>query len=384
MACYHPLKAFVVGTNPETGKKLLKIRPYETTFLYKKFHDPDDKFYMSTVELCPNKLNCSEKLCLHEHLKDYCKPGCSELTLLPPLPSLQEVKSIYPYFITIPCGKCQGCRIDHSREWANRLIMEKQYSTEAYFLTLTYDNEHVPKSFYKAKDFDETGEIHESLTLRMDDVSKFLKNLRKVYGDGIRFYACGEYGEKTHRPHYHMILFNIHLDDLQSYGMSDSFEIQESPTISRIWNMGRVVIAPCNWQTCAYVTRYVTKKCTPEQRWKYEYFNIEPERCRMSRMPGIGRQWFDDHKEDIYRTYIIVFGDECNQYEFRPPKYFDRLMAEEQPEVVEKHKADMQRKALNNTRLKLTRKDMDYLELLEEEEYLFERKVSSLRRSKVE
>ena len=51
-------------------------------------------------------------------------------------------------WVEIPCGKCEGCRIARSRDWANRCMMELEYHDSAYFLTLTYDEEHVPQSRY--------------------------------------------------------------------------------------------------------------------------------------------------------------------------------------------------------------------------------------------
>lgn len=105
----------------------------------------------------------------------------------------------------LPCGKCIGCRLDYAREWANRCMLEaKQYEFNE-MLTLTYDEENLPITT--------TEEVAEGVkiyaTLVKKDVQDFLKRLRQHWlreynWQGIRFYMCGEYGEKFGRPHYHI------------------------------------------------------------------------------------------------------------------------------------------------------------------------------------
>ena len=129
--------------------------------------------------------------------------------------------------IQIPCGKCIGCRLEYSRQWANRCMLELQYHDSAYFVTLTYNEEHVPR----------TG-LHGEMSLRKRDFQLFMKRLRKKYSDDrIRFYAAGEYGTTTQRPHYHAILFGLHLDDLQVYKSKDSYKYFTSPGLQRVWSV---------------------------------------------------------------------------------------------------------------------------------------------------
>lgn len=357
MSCYHPLKAFIVGKNSETGKNIMKVKPYTVEYLY-RIKD-DERYYVSERSLCPNKPSCKEKICDYSCLGRYL-PGDKTDALTLPLTD-ERIEEVFYEFETIPCGKCDGCRVDKSKEWANRLMMEEQYSSESWFLTLTYDNEHVPKKEY----VDKEGEIKTTLTLNYKDFQDFMKRLRKHYGEGIRFYCAGEYGSMTFRPHYHAIVFNMHLEDKQLYGKSDSFDIFESPTLDEIWKNGKVIVAPVNWATCAYVARYVTKKFLGE---KYDYWrmNIEPEFAKMSRKPGIGYQFYEEHKEQIYESYIIRFGDECNAYEFPVPQYFNYLMAQEDESLVKAHKANKKKEAVNAAKAELTKTDLDYLEYLEE------------------
>ena len=93
--------------------------------------------------------------------------------------------------VQVPCGKCIGCRLDYSRKWAIRCVLEAQMHKENCFLTLTYDDEHLPK-----------GE-----KLEKEEMQKFWKRLRKATGTKIRYYMAGEYGTEGGRPHYHACVF---------------------------------------------------------------------------------------------------------------------------------------------------------------------------------
>ena len=108
-------------------------------------------------------------------------------------------------YISIPCGKCIGCRLDYSRTWADRCMLESQYHKNNWFLTLTYDNDHLPEQ--------RPGSPVHSLQKR--DMQLFMKRLRKRFpNDKIRFFGCGEYGSKSCRPHYHLLLFGVPFEDL--------------------------------------------------------------------------------------------------------------------------------------------------------------------------
>jgi hypothetical protein len=120
--------------------------------------------------------------------------------------------------LKIPCGRCVGCRLEKSRQWANRCMLELQYHESSFFVTLTYDDDHVPVTYYSEND---DGEARSALTLRFRDLQLFLKRLRKEhYYERLRFFACGEYGSTTYRPHYHAIIFGLTLDDLRPYKRS--------------------------------------------------------------------------------------------------------------------------------------------------------------------
>ena len=112
--------------------------------------------------------------------------------------SFPEPKTNLQYHqVNLPCGQCVGCRLERSRQWAMRCVHESQLYEKNCFITLTYNNDFIPPGN----------------TLVVKHFQDFMKRLRKKYGDGIRFFHCGEYGEKTGRPHYHAILFNHDFDD---------------------------------------------------------------------------------------------------------------------------------------------------------------------------
>uniref|UniRef100_A0AAU8B395 Replication initiator protein n=1 Tax=Dulem virus 188 TaxID=3145665 RepID=A0AAU8B395_9VIRU len=304
--------------------------------------------------------------------------------------------------VTIPCGKCIGCRLDYSRQWANRCMLEMKYHEEAWFVTLTYDNAHVPMSWYSDPS---TGEALQAMTLRKRDFQLFMKRLRKDYEpQKIRFFAAGEYGDKHLRPHYHAILFGLHLDDLQLYEEHvGDYPYYTSEKLQKCWdkgldnftvlcnNLGKgsitplatrgmVIIAPVNWQTCAYVARYVMKKQKGPQSEVYQAHNIEPPFSLMSRRPGIGRQYYDDHP-NLYDYEFLNISTEEGGRKFRPPKYFDRLRMQDHPEDYEKLR-DFRRNAADETKTaKLSQTDNEYLNMLEIEERNQQAVLNSLERN---
>lgn len=185
------------------------------------------------------------------------------------------------YYGLVPCGKCSGCRMDYSRVWADRMLVELHDNSQAaVFLTLTYNSDHLSRSSKGVP------------TLSKRDCQLFWKRFRKAFPDSkIRYYLAGEYGPKTHRPHYHAIVYGIRLSDfgdlsfLRLNGLGQAY--YTSPKLERIWGKGFIVLSEVSWHTCAYVSRYVLKK-----RGKIDKYVLatgaEPEFNLSSRKPGIG------------------------------------------------------------------------------------------------
>lgn len=140
-----------------------------------------------------------------------------------------------------PCGKCMACRRARTREWANRITHEITYWDDAVFITLTYDNDHYKNELCKR------------------DVQLFIKRLRKsIEPRKIKYYGCGEYGEKFGRPHYHIIIFGLSIKDdcfkLIRSGKSKNYYACES------WDYGYIDIGNVTYKSAAYVAGYVQKK----------------------------------------------------------------------------------------------------------------------------
>nr|CAI9750592.1 replication initiation protein [Microvirus sp.] len=310
----------------------------------------------------------------------------------------------YDGAVQIPCGRCIGCRLEYSRQWANRCLLELQYHDSAYFVTLTYNDEAVPRRIYSDE---KTGEVHEAMSLQKKDFQLFMKRLRRRFSDDkIRFFAAGEYGGNTFRPHYHAILFGLHLDDLQLYKPSkDGFNYYTSEKLQKVWDTscfsgricyseckgsttpltsrGFVVVANVSWDTCAYVARYVTKKLVGFDGEFYDQHNIEKPFSLMSRKPGIGRQYYDEH-EDLYDYTYINVATEDGGKKFRPPKYFDRLKSLDDPEAFEQMKVERRFFAEASQAAKAAQTQLSFLDALQVSEDIKSDKTKALRRNKIE
>lgn len=239
-------------------------------------------------------------------------------------------------FAYVGCGQCVQCRLQKSREWANRCALESLMYDKSrnYFITLTYDDSHLPLSAKSGL-----------CSLRMDDVSAFNKRLRRHnsyhYGeDKIRFYVAGEYGDTTSRAHYHILLYNITIPDLKLISHNKfGNPLYTSQTIDDLWGHGFCCIGELNWNTAAYTARYVMKKQYGSNALMYKDAGIEPPSTRMSRMPGIGVPWFELYGDDLYRQVAVndegfpIFKDRITipsngdqPLTFKPPRIFEKRL----------------------------------------------------------
>lgn len=197
--------------------------------------------------------------------------------------------------IKIPCGKCPGCKLEHSRQWAVRCMHEKRLHTESAFLTLTYADDRLPAGN----------------TLVLADLQNFMKRYRdyvfqRTGKTGLRFFACGEYGSRTSRPHYHVLLLNSDLMDKRIVKSGSEYNLYDSPALSRLWTMGHHAIGDVTFESAAYVARYCMKK---NQNGKTVTDGRLPEFITMSRRPGLGSGYFDRFKSELLsHDTIIVNG----------------------------------------------------------------------------
>lgn len=163
-------------------------------------------------------------------------------------------------FMRLPCGGCIGCRLARAREWALRCSLELGFHDTSRWCTLTYDDSHLPP------------------TLRKSDLSGFIKRVR-ARGERLRFFASGEYGERTERPHYHAILFGLRDESL----------------VQACWKQGFARVDPVTPASISYVAGYCAKKVgwklESGERINYEtgeVYDYQAPFLLMSRRPGIG------------------------------------------------------------------------------------------------
>lgn len=273
----------------------------------------------------------------------------------------------------IPCGQCLGCRLDYSRKWADRLMMEAREHEFSWFVTLTYDDLHLPTG---ARSDPATGEVLSFVpTLRKRDVQLFMKSLRKAVAPvRIRFFCSGEYGDKTFRPHYHLIVFGLPLDDLKFYKAGSAGQLYyNSPTISKAWDeKGYCVVAPATYETMLYTSRYVTKKLKGFESSFYKANGIEPPFSLMSRKPGIGA--------NTYSFDMMHYENICLPQGRRAPhpRYFQKLLERDYPDFYEVYKSDRQQRCDSRMQQLLDSIEMPYLDYLKVQEMNLKNRIKIL------
>ncbi|WNK14735.1 MAG: replication initiator protein [Microvirus sp.] len=215
--------------------------------------------------------------------------------------------------VTIPCGMCIGCRIQRARTWALRCVHESKGHTFNSFVTLTYAPEHLPAST-----------SIEKRTLQL-----FFKRLRKA-GYNYRYFASGEYGSDTNRPHYHIIFFGIDFhEDRRQYKKTKDAIYYKSPQLTQIWGLGDAIITGFNYTTAAYVAKYIIGKKLGKDSHDHpaysrldlstgEEFQVQTEFVLMSRRPGIGSNWFEKFNQDAFPSDFLVLDAK----KFGVPKYY--------------------------------------------------------------
>lgn len=214
--------------------------------------------------------------------------------------------------LRLPCGQCVGCRLERARQWAMRILHEKKMHDRSCFLTLTYDNDHLPPGG----------------TLVKRDFQLFMKRLRKTRPQGLRFFMCGEYGDLNRRPHYHACLLNTDFADRCSYGANrrgDKYYV--SSELDGLWQLGRTMVGDVTFDSAAYVARYVLKKVTGDRAASHyqvvdgdgEVFQRIPEYTDMSRRPGIGSGYYERFGGEVRAHDSVI----VNGRPVRPPRFYD-------------------------------------------------------------
>lgn len=247
--------------------------------------------------------------------------------------------------LEIPCGRCIDCKLEYSRQWAVRCVHESKLHECNCFVTLTYDDFNLPQN----------GSLYKK------DLQNFYKRLRKrISPRKIRHYSAGEYGDETFRPHYHAIIFNYCPSDRVFYKKSKIGTLYKSAELDAIWQKGGTTFGEVSFESAAYCARYATKKITGERAATHyrrvdsvtgEVVNILPEFACMSLgkkndsnpnfRGGIGHGFYLQFKDDIYPSdEVISRGKRA-----KPPKFYDRKLSVENPDLHESLKEKRVRKA---------------------------------------
>ena len=191
------------------------------------------------------------------------------------------------------CGKCMSCRLNRQLEKKTRIMHSAEYYDKKCFLTLTYDQDHVPMT----KDG--------LSTLKKKEAQDFMKRFRRhIEPDEIKYFMCGEYGDTTYRPHYHVILLGVDMFDKRIFEIVRRFT-SENWCKCKAWNKGQCTIASFNEARAAYVAKYCLKKWSGKGSKEY-YQGREPEFCLSSQ--GLGLVWLEDHKELVKKEGFVRLG----------------------------------------------------------------------------
>lgn len=208
---------------------------------------------------------------------------------------MQCTRPMYVKGHMFPCGKCLSCRIAYSREWSARLMQELPYWTDATFVTLTYADYSLPA---------DNG-------LHVDHLQKFFKRLRKrfvsagrcfeqvradgrvVHSAALKYFACGEYGDKTGRPHYHAIIFGL------SRSLQDKNMVKEAWKLCD-WNVfsDSKAFGTVTYDSCRYVSDYIFKKYNGKKQQEVYGDRHPPFRLLSG---GIGLRFALDNAEQLSR-----------------------------------------------------------------------------------
>lgn len=251
--------------------------------------------------------------------------------------------------VKVPCNHCIGCKLARSRMWALRCMHEATLHKQNCFLTLTYNDKYLP----------------ESGSIDVKTPQLFLKRLRKKYPDKrIRFFQCGEYGDKNSRPHYHMCIFGHDFEDKTLWQVNNGVKLYRSKSLEKLWtdpktkeSLGYSSIGDVTYQSSAYVARYITKKINGDKAEKhYEHVNKEtglvsqlmPERISMSLKPGIGKGYYDKYKKSMFNADSVIYK-KGNQIRREPiPSYYNNIYDIENPKHMAEIKAKRKQHGLNN------------------------------------
>ena len=243
--------------------------------------------------------------------------------------------------IPVPCSKCPPCKKRRTSGWSFRLVKEGERSKSALFVTLTYNTTHIPLSKKGFMNLDKT------------DVQKFMKRLRKLSNEKLKYYVCGEYGSKNMRPHYHLIIFNADKEKVEK-----AWALDNKP-------LGTIYIGDVNEASIGYTLKYMTKK------GKIPMHHNDDRQKEFSLMSkGLGsnyltKQMIKWHKNDIEKRMFCNLKDDkkiampryykdkiYNQFDKFKISNYVKLLAEEQEKTLSEELGEMEPQIMVERHLK--------------------------------
>lgn len=218
----------------------------------------------------------------------------------------------------LPCGRCLGCRLEKAKEWALRCWHESQMHDYNSFVTLTYSPQHLPAN----------------QSLDHSHVQKFLKKLRFRTGANIRYFMCGEYGENTARPHYHLILFGYDFPDKKLVNIRNGNRVYTSEILKKTWGLGDTEIGSVTFKSAGYVARYILKKQKEldKESGELPYHGRKPPYTAMSLKPAIGKSYYEQFQSDFFPHDFAVMPD---GRQTAVPRYYRKLLRDSDPDLFE-------------------------------------------------
>lgn len=242
--------------------------------------------------------------------------------------------------LKLPCGTCILCRTEQARQQAIRISHEAQMHERSAFVTMTYNDEHLP--------------LHNSLSGEGDrddypypwqpekdrrHLSDFWKRVRFYLWEKhrlrLRYYAVGEYGDRSHRPHYHACIFGHDFLDGAIEIQAPPRRLWTSPLLTELWGKGNVAIGALSFETARYTASYVQKKLRSKQKYVRleestgELVPLVQPKAFMSR--NLGKTWWDKyHHQVIAHDRVIINGRPQ-----KPPKAYDRWLKDRSKEAAD-------------------------------------------------
>lgn len=255
-----------------------------------------------------------------------------------PCPNVWLKKEKSGLMNVVPCGYCTSCRIAKMQEWKLRMLMESEYHNDACFVTLTYNEDSISRLPRSKLEIMSSNGIYPRFSLDFEHLALFFKRLRKDIDQPIKYYACGEYGDKFKRPHFHAIIYGLGVNENTRRLLKDNWRYCDEDRFNGV----RSGLAFADPDSMLYVSSYVRKKLVGRMA-KENYYDVglEPPDSRCSQ--GIGYQWYEDNRDKVLRDLCITYQGK----KYPIPRYFlqkdPELMYEVNHKLLEHEKESVLR-----------------------------------------